>query len=321
MANSFKATHIKRDKDINIDTPKPPSEELGRDDSKRALDELFNQTTQYRTSKAYHALLQFVARFRFYSPFNAMLVHMQMPGAVFVATPHRWLKEFGRTLKPDARPLVMLKPMGPVMFVFDVCDTDPTEYSRPLPPDVENPFSIRRGCFGNQLEQVMENAIRDGLRVTFAKSGSQSAGSIRLNPEAGARSQNFTSGYDKNRQPIVEPVPIRYDLVVSDSLAPEGRYATIVHELAHLYCGHLGSPNGKWWPNRQGLSRKLAEFEAESVAYLVCSRLGIENPSEKYLSSFVKTQDDVPRISLDCVLKATGLIESMSSRRMKLRKT
>ncbi len=59
-----------------------------QDAPKRALDELFSLTSQYRTSEAYQQLLQFVTRFRSYSPFNAMLVHIQMPGAEFIAPPH-----------------------------------------------------------------------------------------------------------------------------------------------------------------------------------------------------------------------------------------
>ena len=43
------------------------------DSTKRALDDLFSLTFQYRTSKSYHELMKFVARFRSYSPFNAML--------------------------------------------------------------------------------------------------------------------------------------------------------------------------------------------------------------------------------------------------------
>jgi hypothetical protein len=59
--------------------------------AKQALDEPFRLTRQYRSSEAYYQLLQFVGHFRFYSPFNALLVHIQMPGATYVAPPHRWL--------------------------------------------------------------------------------------------------------------------------------------------------------------------------------------------------------------------------------------
>ena len=91
---------------------------------KRVLDELFCFARQYRTSKSYDGLLKFVASFRLYAPYNAMLVRAQMPGAVFVAPAHRWSRHYGRTIKVNARPLVILQPMGPVMFVFDVSDTE-----------------------------------------------------------------------------------------------------------------------------------------------------------------------------------------------------
>jgi hypothetical protein len=51
---------------------------------KAALDELFTLARIYNSSDAYLALMRFVGRFRFYSPFNAMLIYTQMPGARFV---------------------------------------------------------------------------------------------------------------------------------------------------------------------------------------------------------------------------------------------
>ena len=62
------------------------------------------------------------------------------------------------------------------------------------------------------------------------------------------------------------------------------------------------------------------QFEAESVAFLVCNRLGIENPSPEYLSGYVKDHKNTPPISLDCVLKSAGLIEQMGQGRLGLRK-
>ena len=174
------------------------------DAAKRALDELFTLTCQYRSCKSYHELLQFVARFQLYSPFNAMLVHVQLPGARFVASPHRWLRDYGRRIKAGARPLVILQPMGPVMFVFDVGDTEPTEGAPPLPPEVEKPFEVRKGHIGVELERVMENAKRDGLRITKSQEGSQSAGSIRHVAKDARGSQLFHTGMDQHRKPIFE---------------------------------------------------------------------------------------------------------------------
>lgn len=306
--------------ELSEETEASPAELWERDSAKRSLDELFSLTRQYSACTSYDGLMKFVARFRFYSPFNAMLVHVQMPGATFVAPPYRWLQDFGRRIKAAGRPLVILQPRGPVMFVFDVSDTEPTENAIPLPPEVKNPFDVRKGRIGKELETVIESAKRDGIRITNAPAGSQAAGSIRPVASDVRGVVKFCVGFDESRKPVFVDIPVRYDLVVNKNHNREVQFVTIVHELAHLYCGHLGTPDKKWWPDRNGLSLNTREFEAESVAYLVCSRANIDNPSEKYLSGYVAKEDQAPPISLECVMKAAGLIETMSRQRLKPRK-
>lgn len=292
-----------------------PASEWERDVARRSLDELFSLARQYKSSKEYHKLLQFVARFRFYAPYNAMLVYIQMTGARFVGPPHRWLRDYGRLIKPGARPLVILQPMGPVMFVFDVNDTEPMENAPQLPHEVDRPFEVLGGSVRWELEMTIENAKRDGVKVVEHKAGSQSAGVIQI-----ARPGNHLQVQVKQRPvPEYAQVPLRYDLLLNSSHSPEAKYATLVHELAHLYCGHL-SPDNRWWPDRRGLGYDVREFEAESVCYLVCSRLGIDNPSAEYLSNYIKANIDTPPISLDCVMKTAGLIERMGREKLPLRK-
>jgi hypothetical protein len=68
------------------------------------------------------------------------------------------------------------------------------------------------------------------------------------------------------------------------------------------------------------LAHKPEEFEAESVCYLVCERLGIDNPSDEYLAGYLGKNEHIPPISLDCVMKAAGLIERMGRERLGARK-
>jgi hypothetical protein len=133
--------------------------------ARAALDELFTLAGKYNSSDAYFELMRFVGRFRFYSPFNAMLIHTQMPGAHFVCTAWRWRRDYRREIKINARPIVILQPMGPVLFVFDVSDTAPLSNARPLPRHVEDPFQVRNGKVGGQLALTIDNAKRDGVRV------------------------------------------------------------------------------------------------------------------------------------------------------------
>jgi hypothetical protein len=298
-----------------------PAELWDGDVIRHALDELVNLALQYKSSKSYQELIRFVGRFRFYSPYNAMLVHIQMPGAKFVAPAHRWIRKYGRTIRPNAHPLVILRPMGPVMFVFDVEDTEPGPKAPPLPREVERPFEVRCGHVGSELKRTIENAKRDGVRILLKHEGSQSAGSICKQDKKSIPSPLlFQTGENRDGGPIRTPISVRYNLILNEKLSREATYATAVHELAHLYCGHLGTPNKKWWPDRRGLTQEVGEFEAESVTYLLCGRLGIDNPSERYLAGYMKRNPAVPAVSLECIMKGAGLIEKMGRERLKLRK-
>ncbi len=298
-----------------------PAQIWDKDAAKHSLDELFSSARRYRFGGAYRKLMDFVSRFRFYSPYNGMLLHVQMPGAQFVAPAIRWRERYGRVLKAGARPLVILQPMGPVMFVFDVSDTDPGPKAIPLPKAVNNPFEGLSGYVAiRTYDKTIENAKRDGVKITISKEGSQSAGSIIIQDSKTSDKIPFLIGKNKNGEEIFALLPVHYRILVNENMSQEAKYATIIHELAHLYCGHIGSPNIKWWPDRRGLGENIREIEAESVTYLVCTRQGILPPSASYLSDYMSGNDELPNISLECILKAAGLIETMGLERMKLRK-
>jgi len=285
--------------------------------TRRLLDELFSFARQYRTSAEYRALLKFIIRFPALAPYNAMLVYIQMAGAQFVLPAHRWTKQFGRTVKANARPLVILRTMGPVEFVFDVSDTEPGPDAKPLPKDVTDPFAVRAGFVGGEWELTIENAKRDGVAVLPRKEGSQSGGSIRA--AGGAGYLSFFAGNDRKGNPKFVEVSHHYDIIINDQSSLEVRYASLAHELGHLYCGHVGTPNRKWWPDRRKADKNVVEFEAESVAYLVCGRRGIETPSAEYLAGYFGKNLEVPEMSVDAVMKAAGTVEKMGQKRLKPR--
>jgi IrrE N-terminal-like domain len=285
-------------------------------ESLRALDELFHVAEQFSTRAAYGDLLRFIARFRMYSPFNAMLVHTQMPGATYVATPRRWLQDYMRKIRPGARPITILQPRGPVMFVFDVSDTNPLPGAPQLPPSVTNPFAIFQGKENGELAKSIENAKRDGIRVHEREFGSQYAGHIETT--------NTTEVFHLSERHLLserkQSVPVRYELLLNSHQTPEEQYATLVHELGHLYCGHLGPWNAQYWPDRRHLGNKVEECEAESISYLVCTRIGIESPSAEYVASYLNDNGKMPQIGLDTVVKVAGLIHQMGQSKLPLRR-
>jgi IrrE N-terminal-like domain len=285
-------------------------------ESLRALDELFHVAEQFSTRAAYGDLLRFIARFRMYSPFNAMLVHTQMPGATYVATSKRWLQDYKRKIHPGARPITILQPMGPVLFVFDVSDTTPLPGAPQLPQSVTNPFAIFRGRESGQLAKTIENAKRDGVRVHEREFGSQRAGQIQT--ANGAEVFHLSERHLLTEKIVT--VPIRYELLLNSHQPSEERYATLVHELGHLYCGHLGTSNAQHWPDRRYLGPQVEECEAESISYLVCTRIGIETPSAEYVAGYLNGNGKMPQISLDTVVKVAGLLHQMGQSKLPLRR-
>ena len=165
--------------------------------------------------------MDFIARFHFYSPFNAMLIHIQMEGANYVAPARRWHLDYRRRIKSGARPIVILQPMGPVMFVFDVADTEPLPGAAPLPDQVERLFEVRTGQIGDEFSRTVENAKRDGIVVVLKPFGSQRAGSLRAAEAAGLPRIQVQSN------PLPKYVPQAYEALLNSNLSTEALYATL----------------------------------------------------------------------------------------------
>lgn len=281
-----------------------------------ALDELFGLARQYRDSAKFRQLLEFVSRFRRYSAFNAMLVHIQMPGARYVLPAKQWVKKYKRVPVRDAQPLVMLQPMSPIMFGFDVSQTE----GKRLPDGFADPFRTEGTVDPTCLSRTVGNARRDGIDIQFRSLGANLGGYVR---NAGSTDHIIGLGMVHRQTRSISfndrEIDVFAEITLNSNLPMETNYGTIVHELGHLYCGHVGSPSERFWPDRRTLSKCEMEFEAESVSYLVCQRAGLMTPAVEYLHGYLDSNGEVPAISLEAVFKATQLIESMALRNLPLR--
>ena len=277
---------------------------LPAEDALSALDDLFRASQSYSTSERYIELLRFIRKFPRYSPYNCFLLHVQKPSVSFVATPGQWERRFGRTIKQNARPLVILAPMSPVLFVFDAEDTE----GDPLPSTLTDPFATEGTLHDGVWEKTQSNLPRDRILLIEDVMDRSKAGWIMK-----ALPTDLL---------LLEGVKVKahYRIQINKVLDVGGRYGTLVHELGHLYAGHLGTPHPKWWDDRRGLTIEQREFEAESISYLVCGRAGIATPSDTYLAGYLEKSRFIPQISLDCVLKVAGQIEAMGKRKLPPRK-
>lgn len=109
-------------------------------------------------------------------------------------------------------------------------------------------------------------------------------------------------------------------MVVSRHFDAVDRYVTLVHELAHLYCGHIGAAEGDTWPDRRG-PRPRNEVEAESCAYMVMCRRDAGYHSGDYLLGYLDQEGTLPDdVSLQQVISVTTRILTMGDRRQPRRR-
>jgi hypothetical protein len=89
-----------------------PADAFAQESASRALDDLFTNTRLYRRSAAYWEMMNYVANFRRYSPYNAMLVHLQMPGARYVAPADAGHRNTDATSSRERGPWLSYNPWG-----------------------------------------------------------------------------------------------------------------------------------------------------------------------------------------------------------------
>lgn len=108
----------------------------------------------------------------------------------------------------------------------------------------------------------------------------------------------------------------RFIISINKNLSRIVQFHTICHELGHLFCYHQFYTESK----RRKLTIKEREFEAETVAWLICKRHGIYNPSEEYLASYAP-QGEIPICSTDLIMKAVAEIERMMESPIKIKES
>jgi len=260
------------------------------------VDALLRESAAYRNTKAFQEMVGFMANFRDYAPFNNMLIKLQRPSCSFFATQSDWQKRFGRVLTEDAKPMIILAPMHPVMLVYDLDSTT----GPPLPKSLEQFAKFDGEWDTKRLERTLENAkTRDLIRVDQIELSSTNAGFATISTGAGG---------------------MKMRIALHNRLDAPSKYGVLLHELAHIYLGHLGGDRDGWWPSRGDLDRRAMEVEAEAVAYIASRRAGLSGSSAQYVCGYLKGDAMLGAVSLDLIAKVAGRLEEMGARTLEKRR-
>jgi len=292
--------------------PNSPLDMLNRVQEKRLadlevalnpVDEVFTASTRLRNSRNFMELLDFIARFPNYSAFNGLLLYIQDSSATYVATARTWAKKFRRRPGQNARPLVILAPMAPIRFVFDIRDTE----GSPIPSDLLKSVEIGAQLSDRVYSNTRQNCSFQGITVCETSLGHDTKGTTaRITPALRKQYKDLEIQKDTS-----------YLVHLNRTHSLEERYSFLVHELGHIFCGHLGIDRYAWWPEREDLNISGEEIEAGCVAYLVSRRKGLLTCPEKYLFDYVGENQEIPAFSLNAVLQAVSYVEEMGKHRWK----
>lgn len=267
------------------------------------VDEVFTASTRLRNSRNFMELLDFIARFPNYSAFNGLLLYIQDSSATYVATARTWAKKFSRQPGQNARPLVILAPMAPIRFVFDIRDTEGSPFPSDLLKSVESGNQLSTKIYSN----TQQNCSLQGITVC----------ETALHHDTKGTTDRITPALRKQHKDLNIRNDTSYLIHLNKTYRLEEKYSSLAHELGHIFCGHLGIDRYAWWPEREDLNISGEEIEAGCVAYLVCRRKGLQACSEKYLPHYVGANQEIPAFSLNAVLQAVGYVEEMGKHRWK----
>ena len=253
------------------------------------LDQLLIDSRLYRTSKEYQDLLDFTVRLRNMAPFNAMLLQIQKPGLNYAASAYDWQKRFGRTVKEKARPLMIMWPFSPVALVYDLLDTE----GRELPKDAFA-FYAKGKINAARIETFKGLLLKKNIHTKGYDQGDKDAGFIRRLSRAPDK-KDFST----------------YEIGINRNHDADMAFVTLAHELGHLFLGHLGQDRRLTIQDRCSITHRMREIEAESVAYIVCHRNGVECRSQKYLNAYVQQGETTEDLDIYAITRAAGHIERL----------
>jgi hypothetical protein len=207
------------------------------------------------------------------------------------------MKMFNRRPSMGARPLVILAPMSPVVFVYDIAETegDPVQVGHLK-------TAAQKSTWDNKVyRHTVSNCAHHGIEIREKSLKDRQTASVMP-----------LTGSLRERYPDLDISPAAsYLVLVEGSATIQNRYASLVHDLGRIFCGHLGIDSRAWWPDRRGLSTVSENIEAESITLLVCARKGLREMVETGITACGDLSGKLPHFSLNIILQVVGYIEEM----------
>ena len=216
-----------------------------------------------------------------------------------------------------SRNIITLVPFGPIQCMYEVSDVEQIP-DWPCTPTDDILKNLQKGLNnaegevnGKEWGNLMFNLSQYGVRLDLQFDAANSFGGYIM-PDDGEHDLRIVLNADG-----YATVKSAFFISVNGNQSRASQFHTICHELGHLFCRHLYySSKRRLFP----LTEQQEEFEAETVAWLVCKRHGVSNPSEEYLAGYIE-DGLVPECSPDSIMRAVTEIEKMLKKPLMVKQT
>ena len=240
------------------------------DKLEQGLKELFE-------SERFKEYLKTMSKFYNYSFNNTLLIAMQKPDATLIAGYTAWQRNFDRHVMKGEKGIKILAP-APYKVQEEREKLDPATQKPVLDKDgkpVTETIEVTRPAF--KVVSVFDVSQTDGKELP----------DIAVDELTGSV-ENYAAFFDALKE--LSPVPIAFEnitdgakgyfshvenrIAIQEGMSEIQTIKTAIHEIAHAKL-HAVTPGEKVAPEDKK-DRRTKEVEAESVAYTVCQRYGIE---------------------------------------------
>ena len=234
-------------------------------------------------SDKYEEYLRVMSKFYNYSYRNTLLIALQKPEATRVAGYEAWKTKFGRHVNKGEKAIKILAPAPyrtkKEMEIIDQVTQMP----------------VRRED-GSILTEEVEVTI-PAFRVANVYDVSQTSG--RPLPSLFDNIEGDVKGFERFYKAVesVSPAPISFEpmtdkdgyyhqvdkrIALREGMSERQTAAAAIHEISHATLHALDMAHLKESLKARGKDQRTMEVEAESIAYVVCQRYGIETGENSF---------------------------------------
>ena len=270
-------------------------------------------------SERFKEYLRTMSKFYNYSFNNTLLIAMQKPEATYVAGYTSWQRNFDRQVMKGEKGIKILAP----------APYKAQEEREKIDPLTQKPVIGADGKTVTETVEVLRPAFKGVSVFDVSQTDGKELPDIIVDELKGTV-ENYEAFFEALKQE--SPVPISFEdipggakgffspvesrIAIQEGMSEIQTVKTAIHEIAHAKL-HAVKPDEKAAPEDKK-DRHTKEVEAESVAYTVCQRYGIETSdySFGYIAGWSSGKETKElKSSLDTIRKtAAEMIEGIDAK-------